>query len=102
MIESVADVSHMETVCDALVDLILTAPSAAAWSEAERATMRNILRSLALAPESQEKNDYIVDQFAQLPPHVVSKGWALVRLLNERIEDLVPEADPDQTKRIVQ
>lgn len=51
---------------------------------------------------ARKKNDYIVDQFAQLPPHVVSKGWALVRLLNERIEELVPEADPDQTKRIVQ
>lgn len=79
----------MEITCDVLIDLILAAPSVVAWSESERASMRDILHYMARTPGWTAYDDYIARQFAPLPLHIQKYGWMLARTLRTKMDYLM-------------
>jgi hypothetical protein len=89
----------MESMCETLTNVLLSAPCVLEWTYAECASVRHILRCLVLEPRTPEMCAHIDTEFAKLRPRVVQDTRRCVSLLDALINEMPNDDDSEQTKR---
>lgn len=89
----------MESVCETLMNVLLSVPCVTEWTATERASVRHILRCVMLAPKTPEMCNHINTEIARLRPRVFQDTRRLLMTLDRLLDQMFPDDDSEQTEQ---